>query len=276
MVSTGNPVVAAVDGSEHALNAAVWAAEEAQRRGAALEVVIANDDPARADYVDKALHQAADRCREHAPGLRVTEETLSGYAADELIRRSEYAQVLVTGSRGQGGFADALLGSVSKDVATHGHCPVIVIRSDRASTTGPVVVGVDDSSGSRAALRFAFDAASQRGCELVVMQMWREEGLLAVPLPPEDRQLVQDAIERSLTEQTAELRRNYPDVPVGHVARRAHPVAALTDASADARLVVVGHRGRGGFQELFLGSVASGVLHHARCPVAVVSDPESR
>ncbi|QUH02147.1 universal stress protein [Saccharopolyspora erythraea] len=272
MVNAGNPVVAAVDGSEHALDAAVWAADEAQRRGAALQVVIANDDPARADYAGKALRQAADRCREHAPGLRVTEEALTGYPAGELIKRSDHAQVLVTGSHGRGGFPGALLGSVSKDVATHAHCPVIVIRSDHTSATGPVVVGVDDSPGSRAALRFAFDAATQRGCELLVMQMWREEGLLAVPLPPEDAQRVEDAIERSLIEQTAELRQNYPDVPVRHVAERAHPVAALANASGDARLVVVGHRGRGGFRELLLGSVASGVLHHARCPVAVVRE----
>ncbi|MFD0488336.1 universal stress protein [Saccharopolyspora spinosporotrichia] len=59
------------------------------------------------------------------------------------------------------------------------------------------------------------------------------------------------------------------------LAVRGHPVAELTETAREALLLVVGHRGLGGFPGLLTGSVAMGVLHHATCPVAVVRDERS-
>lgn len=79
-----------------------------------------------------------------------------------------------------------------------------------------------------------------------------------------------DAAERLLAEAVAGLREEHPDLLVELQPMPVPPVRALTDASATASLVVVGTRGRGGFMGLLLGSVSSGVLQHAQCPVAVL------
>lgn len=268
MAAPALPVVAGVDGSQYAVTAAQWAAAEAARRRAPLRIVAVNDDPARAEYTDKALQDAIELCRARTDG-EVTGDAISGHPIDELLRCSEHAQLVVLGSRGYGRFTDTLLGSVSGAVATQAACPVVVIRGVPA-TTGPVVVGVDGSSASQEALCCAFEAAAQRGTDVVVVQAWHEEGLLAVPLVPEDREKVQREIDHALTEQVAECREKHPSVTVRTLARHGHPVATLKDAARNAQLLVVGHRGRGGFDGLFLGSVASGVLHHALCPVMVV------
>lgn len=267
------PVVAGVDGSSQSLQAARWAAMEAHRRHAPLHLVIVNDDPTRVDYARKAIRDAAKQCRTQVSTLDVIDEVVPGHPVDELLRRAQQAQLVVVGSRGHGAFTDALLGSVSAGVATQAHCPAVVVR-DEGTSTGPVVVGVDDSAGSRAALGFAFQQAATRGAELVAVQVWHEEGLLSGPLPPEDRDQIQHQVERSLAQQMTGWDTQYPDVGTRSLVCRAHPVAALTDAARDAQLLVVGHRGRGGFTGLYLGSVAYGVLHHAQCAVAVVPTPQ--
>ncbi|WP_190812897.1 universal stress protein [Saccharopolyspora pogona] len=270
MSTPDQPVVVGVDGSDSSITAAVWAAAEADRRRAPLHVVITNDDPARADYAEKAVQKAAAECSANRPNLAVNAEVATGHPVEVLLRQSAKAQLVVLGARGHCGFTDALLGGVSVGVATHASCPVVIVRKGVPTTVGPVVAGVDDSTCSQEALRFAFAAAERLGTDLVVMEVWHEEGLLAVPLTPADREQVERGIKQSLGKQTAALREEYPKVTVREVAQRGHPVAVLTDAARDACLLVVGHRGGGGFDGLFLGSVAAGVLHHAQCPVAVV------
>ncbi|MGW3470805.1 universal stress protein [Saccharopolyspora sp. NPDC000995] len=275
MATSDKSIVVGVDGSQDSVRAAVWAVTEADLRSAPLRLVIVNDDPARADYAAKAVQKAAAACRARVPHVDVDTEIVWGHPVEQLLRHSAKAQLVVLGARGHGGFTDALLGCVSSAVATHGECPVIVVRKGVPTTVGPVVVGVDGSECSLAALRFAFEEAAGRGADLVAMQVWHEEGLLAVPLTPVDRERVQREIERSLTELMATLRAEFPKVRTREVAQHGHPVAALTDAGRDAQLLVVGHRGGGGFDGLFLGSVAAGVLHHAPCPVAVIRSTQT-
>ncbi|MGW1679643.1 universal stress protein [Saccharopolyspora sp. NPDC002376] len=263
-------VVVGVDGSDSSARAAEWAAEEADRRHAPLHVVIANDDPARAEHAEDTVRRTEAKCRTNHPQLEVTSEVLPGHPVEALLRQSAAAELVVLGARGLSGFANALLGGVSLGVATRAACPVVVVRKDIPVTVGPVVVGVDSSRCGRVALEFAFAAATRLGADLVVLQVWHEEALLAAPLSPTDRDEVERNISLSLNQETADLREKHPEIAVREVVRHGHPVAALTDAARDARLLVVGHRGGGGFDGLFLGSVAAGVLHHAPCPVAVV------
>ena len=270
MATTSQPVVVGVDGSRSSVKAANWAVAEAGRLGAELRLVLVNDDPARDQYAEDAVRKIAVKCRAHEPGIDVTGEVTRGHPVEELLRRSATAQLVVVGARGHGGFEDALLGGVSLNVATHASCPVAAVRADTPNAMGPVVVGVDNSPPSKQALRYAFEAADRLGAKLLVIRAWHEDGLLGIPLSPSERDRVQRDVEKALTDQTIELRAAHPEVRTRDVAQRGHPTASLTNAARDARLLVVGHRGGGGFDGLLLGSVASGVLHHAPCTVVVV------
>ncbi|MCI2423213.1 universal stress protein [Saccharopolyspora sp. K220] len=264
-------VVVGVDGSERSALAASWAADDAHRRLLRLHLVLVNDDPARSEWATTTVHELATRCRA-AARISVTEEVASGHPVEVLVRRSTDAGAIVVGSRGLGGFAGALLGSVSTAVAMRSSCPVVVVR-ESSGVGGPVVVGLDTSPLSHVVLEFALDAAAVRGLDLVVMQLWphpEHDDVFATPIPLPSPAELQQVMQRRLAEQVAGYGEKYPDVNIKKVAQYGHPVAALADASRSAELIVVGHRGRAGYSGALLGSVAAGVLHHAHCPVAVV------
>jgi nucleotide-binding universal stress UspA family protein len=138
---------------------------------------------------------------------------------------------------------------------------------------GKIVVGVDASEGSRAALRWAFDEARLRACPLDVVTVWQYPVLTTLPafgaLPPiED---LSTEAETSLTQVLAEEGVASTDaVAVSTVVAEGAAAAALLEAATDADLLVVGSRGHGGFTGMLLGSVSQHVVSHAPCPVVVV------
>jgi nucleotide-binding universal stress UspA family protein len=86
------------------------------------------------------------------------------------LKRSEHADLLVVGSRGRGAMRSALLGSVALHCTTHGRCPIVVVHPMSAVEPSPrVVVGVDGSAGSRAALVAALQEARRTGAEVEVV-----------------------------------------------------------------------------------------------------------
>ncbi|KAA5825478.1 universal stress protein [Saccharopolyspora hirsuta] len=262
------PVFVGVDGSAHSVGAAMWAAREADLlRAPELRLVMASSDPLRDDEVWETVSAVVDRLVSSHPRLEISPEVVHGYPADVLVRRSNEAQLLVVGARGHSSLSAILIGSVSTKVAMHAHCPVVV-RDHRDS--GPVAVGLDNSRHSRAALAFAFDAAARHAAGLVAVHVWRDVGYVpSVPALSLEMTEVREEAQRVLVRQLAGWTEQYPEVPVREVVQCGHPVAELAAASVDARLLVVGHRGRGEFPGL-LGSVAAGVIQHASCPVAVV------
>ncbi|QIZ38678.1 universal stress protein [Saccharopolyspora sp. ASAGF58] len=272
MESSGR-VVVGVDGSESSLTAAGWAAKEADlRHTKQVHVVMVSGDPMWDDDAWDIVGPTADRIASHHPRLEISSDVVPGDPADVLLQLSDGAELVVVGSRGRSALAATLLGSVSAKVATHARCPVVVVRDHRDS--GPVVVGLDNSPLSGAALHYAFDAADRYECELVAVQVWQDIDYAVVPHLEYELADLRDEALRGVAEQLAGWAEPYPNVPVRKLAQRGHPVAELAAAAEDARLLVVGHRGRGGFTGLLLGSVAAGVLHHAQCPVAVVRDAE--
>ncbi|MGW3470810.1 universal stress protein [Saccharopolyspora sp. NPDC000995] len=263
-------VVVGVDGSEPSARAALWATAEAGRLGIPLHLLLVSDDPAREPQAEETMQEIADRCRLTMPTLELVTEVGFGHPAEELVHRSDAARLIVVGSHGHGAFHDALLGSISAAVATHAKCPVVLMRGAGTVTTGPVIVGVDDSPGSKAALHYAFDAANRRRCDLVAVQALPDAHFIPGPSAHPDRDEPQGQAEAHLAEQLAGWAADYPDVAVHQAITNEHPVQALCEAAQHAQLLVVGHRGHGGFAGLLLGSVARGVLHHAPCPVAVI------
>jgi nucleotide-binding universal stress UspA family protein len=287
----GSGVVIGIDGSEHSRLVVEWGVAEAGRRRLPVRLVHAMTWPPYSlpvapgmalPQVDDDLRAAAEavladfraQARDLAPDVEVTTHAEVGTPAQVLLGQSERAALAVVGSRGLGGFTGMLLGSTAVEVSAHAACPVVVVRSWGQSGPGAgVVVGVDGSEVSEAAVGFAVEAASLRGTGLLAMHAWRDVAVDAATVPiavVTDREEVREEAERTLAECLAGWTEKFPDVRIERRLVRDHPAHALITAARDAQLVVVGSRGRGGFRGLLLGSVSHAVLHHASCPVAVV------
>lgn len=148
-----------------------------------------------------------------------------------------------------------------------------------AASTEPVIVGVDGSPASRVAVDWAARDAARRGAPLKLVHVLTPPAVMAfpeVPMPPgylqwqEDEgakllaaalKTVEEATEGSPIEVTSEMVTG-PSVPV------------LADLSTGAQMIVVGSRGRGALARGLLGSISTGLAHHAKCPVAVIHDAD--
>jgi len=195
------------------------------------------------------------------------------------VERSEGAALLVVGSRGHGAMRSALLGSVALHCVTHASCPVEVVHADAAAgpPTGRVLVGVDGSEGSRAALAAAVDEALRRGAEVTALvtygatDLYTDPRTVTVPSLAELRSGHEARTDSLVQEVLAD--RGVPDgapptIRVEAVEGSAREV--LVDRARSADLLVVGSRGRGAFRALLLGSTALHCAMHAPCPVLVV------
>jgi nucleotide-binding universal stress UspA family protein len=293
MARGGGPVVAGVDGSDRALQAVRWAAAEAARRRLPLRLVAAHTWPVggfvgdpglgvdpRAVLRDAMLGHlaaAAAAAAEVVPGLTVERADVEGDPAVVLAAESERAALVVLGDRGLGGFTGLLLGSVAVALCTRAACPVVVVRGVETDPavprTEPVVVGVDGSPGSEAAVAYAVDAAVLRGVPLVAVHAWRDVLVDATMAPLVDWDAVEADEREVLAERLAGTRTEHPDLVLRKLVVRDRPARALVDESRGAQLVVVGSRGRGEVRGLLLGSVSQQLLHHAHCPVVVVRSP---
>jgi nucleotide-binding universal stress UspA family protein len=272
-----SPVVVGVDGSDPSHVALRWAADEAVRRGRPLRIMHALEPWTEVPFYPVAmmteilqqaggaiLERAIGEVRGRHPGLGVTTALDVEPPAVALRRQAEEAYEVVVGHRGRGGFASLLLGSVSLHTVGYANAPVVVVRDGDRPEQREVVVGIDLSKHAAAALRYAFDAAVLREALLRVIYAWcPPEGPYAVL---EVAELAQ-AVRQEAHGIVASWRERYPQVAVAEECPREHPVKALVEASEDADLVVVAARGHTGLR---LGSVSHGLIHHARCPVAVV------
>jgi nucleotide-binding universal stress UspA family protein len=285
------PVLVGVDGSDESLRAVEWAARQAKRHRSPLRIVSAPAMPprmrAQVDPVTvanalrgmsaQALAAALTRSEEVAPGLPVDTGLLSGPPAVALSAAGGDASMLVVGARGIGGFTAMILGSVSRYVAAHAACPVIVVRQETSAVHREIAVGIRDTGNGTAALAFAFEEAALRDADLVAVHAsaWFPAAL-RVPDPGGAIRQVGD-IEEILAEATSHLaamlagwRDKYPAVRIRQDVVRGHPARVLASYSARADLVVLGRHGGPAPGSAGVGSVQHAVLNHAHGPVAIV------
>ena len=137
-----------------------------------------------------------------------------------------------------------------------------------------IVVGVDGSPSSRAALRWAVRQARFTGGTVDAVMAWQiplmlQNYLWAPIYAEESRDIAEDArkkIDAVLGEEIEPADSQLVRSRVVH----GHPAQVLLDAAAGADLLVIGSRGHGGFAEALLGSVSQHCVHHAHCPVLIM------
>jgi nucleotide-binding universal stress UspA family protein len=280
-------VLVGVDGSACAQRALVWAAADAAVRGTRLTVAAVvelprlADVPITAQLLDTAARtgrtiadKAATRARAMTPGTAVDSRVATGGAAAELLRLATAAEEVVVGSRGDGGFATLLLGSVGCQVAAHADRPVVVVRGDAAAVGGPVVVGIDGSDHSEIALEYGFGYADRHRLPLLVLRVDAPDVFMypMVPTPypvPQELARIRTEITLATEEVVGRWAAKYPGVRVDSAVRAGQPAEQLIEASREASLLVVGSRGHGRLSGMLLGSVSQAAVRHAHCPVAV-------
>lgn len=132
-----------------------------------------------------------------------------------------------------------------------------------------LVVGIDGSDGSRAALRWAAAEARLRGVPLVAVEAWEFSPLIFaadVPMALDDlRASVVDHLHALVADEVGDGGPEVTELVVEQA-----PVPALLGQCAPDDLLVVGSRGRGGFAGLLLGSVSHQLASHAPCPVVII------
>jgi len=280
-------VLVAVDGSEESDAAVRWAAAEAVLHDVPVTLMhvvapVVVTWPVRylkvsynewqEDNARQAIEQARQIAKASTPGadLSIQTEVRHGGVLTELVDASKEATITAVGSRGLGAIGAGLLGSVSRGLLHYAPRPVAVIRPGKAETgTGSdVLVGIDGSPASEAATAFAFDEAARRGVDLVALHAWSDVGVLPAVGP--DWQEYEQEGEEVLAERLAGWQERYPDVRVRRRVVCDRPAHWLIDEAANAALVVLGSRGRGGFAKLLLGSVSTTVAESSTTPVIVV------
>lgn len=295
-------VVVGVDGSPGSRAALAHALTAAARRRAALDVVasfpvtllwtggspvdVPDAEAVRADtetraraFVDDVRAEASAGSLPGADDVAVRLSVVPGQPVPALLRAADGAELLVVGSRGRGAARSALLGSVALHCVSHAPCPVVVVHATADVPPHRVLVGVDGSAGSRAALAAAVDEAARGGAALDVVAAyaladhWTD--LSTVLLPSVDR--IRDGVLQRTERMVEEVLARSGAAPAVRVHAVEGPAAeVLVDRARQAELLVVGGHGRGALSGLLLGSVALHCAMHAPGPVLVVHPHAAR
>ncbi|WP_019136113.1 universal stress protein [Cellulomonas massiliensis] len=297
-------VLVGVDGSTASLHALDWAAQHARTRGWGLHLACAYTLPAftaasldggYAALDDSAIQEGAAAVLAEATarvadvGVPVTSKVYTGDAGGVLVELSRQVRLAVVGTRGRGGFADRLLGTVSSALPAHAYCPTVVVplrdaqghlvpEGAEVPVTRPVqriVVGVDGSEQAEKALRCAITEAEAWNASLTAVAgvpLGAMTGVLSwLPAAVDHEQVLRD-MEEGLDVLVDKALVEHPDLTVRRIVLDGTGAELLTEFSVATDLIVLGSRGRGGFRGLLLGSTSQAVLHHASCPVMVVTN----
>ena len=280
-------ILVGVDGSHASYKATWWAANYAKHAGLTLQIVCAYSLPSYAavsfdaTYTamgdDNAAHSDAQEILSKAKaiadeqGVEAATLIVTGDPASVFVELSRNYNLIVIGNRGKGGLAERLLGTTSSSLPAYAYCPIVVVpyTDDDGNLMHlnniitKVAVGSDESKWGLKALEIAADFADAWGAELDVIS--------AVPnMKGSEDEGVMASFKEDLDVRIKPLEESHPNLTVNKQIVPGPAVGALTKASYDHDVVVVGSRGRGGFTGLLLGSTSQGLLQHAVGPVYVV------
>jgi nucleotide-binding universal stress UspA family protein len=272
-VSSTRRIVVGFDGSPSAQSTLEWAACEAFARQCELSVVACLIVPtsARRSGIGagqrRSLRAAVDDLRRHHEYLRIEEVETHVDPQDALLAEAVGAELLIVGASTSGAGRRWLFGSVPRTAARRSSCPFVVVRGSSWRPVQRIVVGVDGSNASAAALDWAIDDANHYGADLTVMHAWQRPG-------GTERSIRGSDVRHSDASREVEIALRYCEQRTAQSVRgsvaEGDAAIVLAAASTIADRLVVGSRGRSGFKTMLFGSVALSVVDHAECPVVVI------
>lgn len=277
-------LIVGVDSSDASVGAADWAGREAVATGRNVRLVHVRPggvwmrpggervEDAEQDAL-QAMNWLAEDLRRAHRGLRVDVETVTGPVDRVLLASADQHGTLVLGTRGSGGFAALLLGSVAQSVAAQAENPVILVPQQAAAAQPGyrVVVGVDPSGDCRPVLDFALHSAQDHGVVMRAVNVWQPPvpwGAGPVQPGESERYEVEHYQAQALREAVAAAHARFPAVESTSAELSGDPAKVLVEEAEKASLLVVGRRRHRPVSAL--GPVAHAAVHYARCPIAVV------
>jgi nucleotide-binding universal stress UspA family protein len=286
-------IVVGIDGSRSGDHALAWAADQAVIEHRALTLAHAIT-PVGAVGLDQAgvdhrigfegaeteghrlLRAGREAVAQRSSDLEVHEVLRVVDARNLLLELSADAAMVVLGSRGRGPVRSLLLGSVGVALSRHAHCPVVIHRPHHpGKVRNGILVGVDGTEHSRAALEFAFAQASLHALPLKVMHSFLGTAAALAGSHRVDARASEFQEQRLLVaESVSGMGEKFPDVPVEIELARGVAGDCLVREAARMNMVVVGAHHGGAVSEIVSGSAATAVVEHATCPVAVVHHDE--
>ncbi|MCV7289311.1 universal stress protein [Mycolicibacterium wolinskyi] len=246
-MSTAHAVVVGIDGSQSALDAAIWAVKEAVSRDIPLRLIYAidpTDNGSDHECAARALATAELAIRQAYTAVEATEqpvkielEVVQDKPIEALFEASRSAAMLCVGATGRDDAARGRIGATAATVAKSAHCPVAVVRTP-ASGAGGILVEFDGRPSSTTALQAGVDEARLRGAPLCVMTTWqhRYSDMYDASALEDRNRLAQAQLDRRLTR----WRRRYPELTVQTVAGDGSALDYLAAHRDSVQLVVVG------------------------------------
>jgi nucleotide-binding universal stress UspA family protein len=277
MTATGpvRRIMVGVDGSAASLDALRWAVRLAETAGGEVTAVNAFT-PIETGISEKRFKVLRGEAEQRLAGWcaaatspGTVDSLLVDGDPDALLTAAQDADLLVVGTRGAGGFAHLHLGSVAHHLAHHTLVPLAIIPTSAAGhPVKRIVVGVDGSAGSAAAVAFCATLAPR--LTATVVAVYANEPIVEW-VPETDPRSWRRSAEAEVRRWVAPIENSGVPVAV-QVDRDIHPIAALCraiEAEPDT-LAVVGTRGLGGITGLRLGRIPIQLVHHTGAAVVMV------
>lgn len=274
-------IVVGIDGSRSAVDAALWAIDEAVSRDIPLRLVYAmnsTDTVPETAARDLARAQAAVQFARTVvestdKPVKVEAEILQDRPMRALLEASRWAAMICVGAMGLRHCVQGRMGSTAAALASAAHCPVAIVRGhDRLQADDQsVVVEIDRSPASEGVLRRAIDEARLRGVSLRVLTMWQSSST-----DIHDGRAVADGLRRAsahLDRRLAQWSKRFPDLDMRAVAIQDGTVNFLTENARSVQLLVVGRERAHGIGAL-VGPPGYAALHGASCSV-LICEPQN-
>ncbi|CAN5681574.1 universal stress protein [soil metagenome] len=283
-------ILVGVDGSAHSRAAIGWAVQEAALRGSTVLLVHVSDAAAYGLWtttrtIRQGLRELAQPIVDHAvdyahsvnPAVPVRGRLILGSPVRTLLTLSTASTLIVVGRQGKGALAAHLVGSVSRYLMAHAHCPVIAVQppaaGEHSMPVKRVVVAVGDRQTTLRALEFGSQEAHLRGVPLRVLHACHQPGWpyltgqAGTVLPADEIEAERARIADLLTTAPVDTTGIEPVVHLGTPAQVMREYCRPTD------LVVLGQHRHGHYLPATLGPIVSAALHELACPIAVVAEP---